>query len=150
MTACVWRWRFSCQPPKARPLAPAKETLTFGGMGDSVGNLDARAQNAQLRFGVVMIAAALALAVVLLGVGAPAPYRALLAIPLFLGTYGVYAGLTRVCGFTALRGMRMTESGPAPVADRSDLESHRRRGLRVLGGSATIALAATVLLLLAH
>ena len=115
-----------------------------------VGNLDSRAQNAQLRIGVGMIAVALAVAVVSLSLDVPSGYRALLALPLFFGTYGIYAGLTRTCGLTALRGMRMTESGPTPVADKDALVTHRRQGYQVIGGSALISVAATLLLVLAH
>ncbi len=123
----------------------------FKGMGDrAAGNLDASAQNAQLRFGVVMIAAALATGVLLLGLGVPAGYRAFLALPLFFGTYGVYAALMRTCGFTAMRGMRLTESGPCPVPDKAEAKCFRRRGMQVIGGSATIAAAATLLLVFAR
>jgi hypothetical protein len=116
----------------------------------AAGNLDARAQNTQLRVGVVMIAAALAAGVLLLGLGAPPAYRSFLAFPLFLGTYGVYAGLTRTCGITALRGLRLTESGPSPVADKAERRAFRRRGWQVICGSATIAATATLLLVLAR
>ncbi len=116
----------------------------------AMGNLDSRAQNLQLRIGVGMIAAALAVAVISLGFGVPSGYRVLLGLPLFFGTYGVYAGLTRTCGFTALRGMRMTESGPVPVADKTALAAHRHQGFQVICGSAIISVAATLLLLIAH
>ncbi len=116
----------------------------------ALGNLDSRSQNAQLRIGVGMIAAALGVAVISLGLGVPAGYRALLGLPLFFGTYGVYAGLVRTCGFTALRGMRMTESGATPVADKATLAGYRHRGLQVIGGSAIISVAATLLLVIAR
>jgi hypothetical protein len=119
-------------------------------MSEAVGNLDLRAQNTQLRAGVVMIAVALAAAVILLRLGAPAAYRGFVALPLFFGTYGVYAGLTRICGFTALRGVRMTESGACPVADKAERTANLRRGLRAIGASASIAAAATALLVIAH
>ena len=116
----------------------------------ALGNLDMRAQNTQLRFGVVVIAAALAIGVLMLALGAPPAYRALLGLPLFLGISGVYAGLTRVCGFTAMQGKRRTESGACPVADKKQLRDFRRRGMQVIFGSATIAIAATTLLVLAR
>ncbi len=151
MTARPSWWRFSCQSAKTLPLAARSERLMFAGMGEkALGNLDAHAQNLQLRVGVTMIAAALALAVLLLGLGAPAAYRGVLAFPLFFGTYGVYAGLTRTCGFTALRGMRLTESGPTPVADKAERCSHVRRGWQVIVASASIAVCATVLLVIAR
>lgn len=114
------------------------------------GNLDARGQNTQLRFGVVLISFALAAAVALLWLGVAPGYRSFLAFPFFLGTYGVYAGLTRTCGFSALRGVRITESGTTPIGDKGELEVFRKRGWQVIGGSATIAAAATALLVLAH
>ena len=116
----------------------------------AVGNLDLRAQNTQLRAGVVMIALALAAAVLMLRLGAPAGYRGFVAFPLFFGTYGVYAGLTRICGFTALRGVRMTESGACPVADKAERKAHLKRGLQVIVASASIAAAATFLLVVAQ
>jgi hypothetical protein len=122
----------------------------FVAMGRAVGNLDAGAQNKQLRVGVVMIAVALAAGVLMLRLGVDPIYRVLLALPLFSGTYGVYAGLTRVCGFTAMQGKRRTESGTCPVADKTQMNDFRRRGMNVILGSATIAAAATALLVLAR
>ena len=120
-------------------------------MGEAMraGNLDARAQNTQLRVGVAVLAVGLACVVALLQLGAPVGYRTLLILPFFMGVYGLYAGLIGTCGFTALRGMRLTDSGPVPVADRAEMAAHRERGLRVIGTSAVIATIATALLVFA-
>ncbi len=122
----------------------------FVSMEPSEANLDTRAQNFQLRLGVVMIALSLGVAVALVRAEVGTAYRLLVALPMYFGTYAVYAGLTKTCGFTALRGLRMTASGPAPVADKAELAAQRRRGLRVIASSAAVAGLATLLLAVAH
>lgn len=114
------------------------------------GNLDSRAETMQLRVGVVFVAIALAVAVVLSRSGVAAGWRAVTFAPLAVGTYGTLAALERVCGFTALAGRRIREAGTEPIADRDELAALRRIGLRVIGTSVAIAAAATALLVLAR
>jgi hypothetical protein len=114
------------------------------------GNLDVHSQNTQLRVGVVVVAVGLALAEGMLQLGAPTTLRGLLFLPFFVGTYGVYAGLTRMCGFTALRGQRITESGLKPVCDRAERMTYRNRGLCGIASSLLIAATATALLVFAQ
>jgi hypothetical protein len=109
-------------------------------------NVDDRAQNVQLRVGVLAVSAALALAVVFANAGVGlAAHLAL--FPLFLvGTYGIGAGLWRVCAMTAMRGKRLASEGAEPVADRAEREALRRRGAKVIALSVLVSATATVLL----
>jgi hypothetical protein len=65
---------------------------------------------------------------------------------LFVGVYGVCAGLWRTCGVTAMAGRRITATGTERVADRRELAALRRRGLAVLCGSLIVSVLATSLL----
>lgn len=108
------------------------------------GNLDARAQDNQLRVGLVALAMALALTAFLARTDGGG-YRWLVALPFFVAINGVLAGFYRTCGVTAFAGRRMTSSGVEMVADRHELAAQRRTGLRVLGLSVALAAGATAL-----
>lgn len=115
-----------------------------------VTNLDERAHNTQLRFGIGMMTAGLLLVVVLRGAGA-SPASHLLVAPLFfLGAYGIGSAMIRTCAMTAFVGRRRAEEGTEPVADRAELSTLRRRGAAVTLASAAFAVAGTVLLMVAR
>jgi hypothetical protein len=118
--------------------------------GPSVANLGERAQNVQLRFGVTLLVVGLAASMAMrrLGAGGPAHW---LLVPFFLlGTYGIAAAMTRICGFTAILGHRLTETGREPIADRRELVAVRRRGALVMGTSVVVSLLAVLLLSIAR
>lgn len=72
--------------------------------------------------------------------------RTLVFIPLFLGLYGVVAGMTGTCGLRALLGVRLTREVSEPVADQQQRRQLRRRGYRVLAAVAAGSIAATAAL----
>jgi hypothetical protein len=109
-------------------------------------NLDGRAQNAQLRFGLVVLALGLAGAMAMNALGLGLGMHALLVPVLFAGAYGICAGLARTCGLTAIAGRRITATGTEPVADRNELHALRRRGAAVIATSLFVSVIATVLL----
>jgi hypothetical protein len=57
------------------------------------GNLGCESQSNRLRGGVIMFALSLAIAVVMVKLGASGGYRAALFIPFLVATNGVYQGL---------------------------------------------------------
>jgi hypothetical protein len=109
-------------------------------------NLDGRAQNAQLRVGVGTLALGLAAAMAMKGLGAGVRMHAVLLPVLFVGAYGVCAGLSRTCVFTAITGRRLTAAGSEPIADRAELAAVRRRGAAVLATSLVVAVLGTAVL----
>jgi len=109
------------------------------------GNLDVRAQNSQLRGGLVALAMALALTAFLARVDGAGAYRWLGFLPFLVAVNGVLAAFYRTCGITAFAGRRMTAEGVEVVADREELAAQRRVGLRVLAMSVVLAGAATAL-----
>jgi len=111
-----------------------------------VANLDERAQNMQLRFGLCAMALGLVAAMAMNALGVGRGVHALLLPVLFVGAYGVCAGLCRTCGVTAMAGRRLTASGSEPIADRCELAALRRRGLAVVVGSLVVSALATALL----
>jgi hypothetical protein len=114
------------------------------------GNLDSKAQDRQLRGGLLALAGALVVALLLVKSGAPPVYRAIAFVPFFFAVYGLLASFHRVCGFTAIAGRRMSEDGVEKVADRLELSAHRRSGMRVIVYSAAIAGLATALFAVAN
>lgn len=113
------------------------------------GNLDAAAQDQQMRIGLLALAGALVVAILLAKSGASPAYRALAFLPFFFAANGVLAALYRVCGFTAMAGRRLTADGAEVVADRAELTGQRRAGLRVIVLSAALAALATSLFVIA-
>jgi hypothetical protein len=110
-------------------------------------NLNARVQNAQLRVGIVLSGLGLAAAVAInKRVGAGLGMHALLVPVLFVGAYGICAGLSRTCGLTAMAGRRWTATGPERIADRSELAALRRQGAAVVAGSLLFSVLAAALL----
>ena len=102
-----------------------------------------------MRIGLVALAGALVFALLLMKTGAPPTYRALGFVPFFFAVNGFLAALYRVCGFTALAGRRMTRDGAEVVADRAELASQRRIGVRVLALSVVLSALATSLFVFA-
>lgn len=109
------------------------------------GNLDARAQDNQLRVGLVALAMALVVTALLARFEGASVYRWLMFLPFFVAANGVLAAFYRTCGITAFAGRRMTVEGAEVVADRTELSAQRRIGLRVLGMSVALAWLATAL-----
>jgi hypothetical protein len=109
-------------------------------------NLDGRAQNAQLRFGVGIVAVGLGAAIAMNVLGVGLGIHMLLVPVLFVGAYGICAGLSRTCGVTAIAGRRLTATGSEPIADRTELAALRRRGIAVIATSLFVAVIATALL----
>ncbi len=109
------------------------------------GNLDARAQDNQLRVGLVALAMALVVTALLARFEGASAYRWLIFLPFFVAANGVLAAFYRTCGITAFAGRRMTAEGAEVVADRTELSAQRRIGLRVLGMSVALAGLATAL-----
>jgi hypothetical protein len=116
----------------------------------SRGNLESRAQETQLRIGLVALAVSLAVGSVLARGGVAPGYRLVAFLPFFMAAYGVLAALYRTCGVTAIMGRRITSDGSEPVADRAELASHRARGMRVMLGSVLLAGVATAFLFVAR
>jgi hypothetical protein len=109
-------------------------------------NLDERAQNMQLRVGILVSALGLGAVVVMKTLGAGVGMRALLVPVLFVGAYGICAGLSRTCGLTAMAGRRLTPTGSERVANRAELCALRRRGAAVMATSLFVSVLATALL----
>jgi len=116
------------------------------GAQHGVMNLDARVQNAQLRVGIVVSGLGVGAAMVMNALGAGLGMHLLLVPVLFVGAYGICAGLTRTCGLTAIAGRRLTATGSEPIADRAELSALRRRGRAVLAASLLVSVVATALL----
>jgi hypothetical protein len=110
-----------------------------------VANLETRAQNVQLRVGIVMVTAALVVGMVMDRLGAGRLSHLALVPMFFVGVYGLGAAILKTCGVTAFMGKRRTETGVEPVADRQELAALRRRGAALIGGSAVVAVAAAAL-----
>ncbi len=102
-----------------------------------------------MRLGLVALAGALVVALILAQSGVSPAYRALAFVPFFFAANGVLAALYRVCGFTAMAGRRMTADGVEIVADRAELSAQRRSGLRVIVLSVLLAAVATALFMVA-
>jgi hypothetical protein len=113
------------------------------------GNLEARAQDMQLRVGLVSLAVSLVVGSLLASGGVATSYRLLSFVPFFVAANGVLSALYQTCGFTAIAGRRITSEGTEPVADRDELAQQRARGMRVMLGSSLLAAVATSLLFLA-
>ena len=113
------------------------------------GNLDVNAQERQLRVGLVALAGALVVALLLVNSGAAPVVRGVAFLPFFFAVYGLLAAFYRVCGFTAIAGRRMTADGVEKVADRAELAAQRRSGLRVIILSVVFATFATSLFVVA-
>jgi hypothetical protein len=113
------------------------------------GNLESRAQDIQMRVGLVALAISLVVGTLLARSGVAMGYRALAFVPFFVASYGLLAALYRTCGMTALAGRRITSDGTEPVADREELAALRSKGMRVMLGSALLAATATSLLAIA-
>jgi hypothetical protein len=111
-----------------------------------VANLDGHAQNRQLRLGVAVVSLGLVAAMVMRALGAGLQMHALLVPVLFVGAYGICAGLSHTCGVTAITGRRLTATGSERIADRSELAAVRRRGARVMATSLLVSLLAAALL----
>jgi hypothetical protein len=110
-------------------------------------NLDERAQNMQLRVGILVSALGFGAMVVTHTLGAGrATTHALLLPVLFVGAYGICAGLSRTCGLTAILGRRLTPTGTERIADRAELCALRRRGAAIMATSLAVAVFATALL----
>ena len=107
------------------------------------GNLDTTAQETQMRAGLIALAAALVLAVLLTRSGVAPGYRVVAFLPFFVAAYGVLSALYSVCGFTAFAGCRMTSEGTERVACRIELSTQRRCGMRVIMMSLGLATLAT-------
>lgn len=110
-------------------------------------NLDATAQDGQLRVGLLALTMALGLAAFL--DHRHAWLRPVVFVPLLVGAYGVLAAFYGTCGIAAASGKRRTPLGDEPVADRRELASQRKMGALVVGLSFLIAAAATTALVLA-
>jgi hypothetical protein len=119
-------------------------------LATAVGNLDRHAQRTWLRMGVAFVAVALVLAVILGASGASAFARLVVFVPLFLGVYGLRAGLEKTCGFCAIARRRIAEDGPEPVTDPAEIQSSRRVGMRVIALSAGVAAVGATLLAIAR
>jgi hypothetical protein len=117
-------------------------------MQRGVVNLDGRAQNTQIRAGVVTVALGLAAAMAMNALRVGLGTHLLLVPVLFFGAYGVCAGLARTCGLTAIVGRRLTATGSEPIADRVELAALRRRGALVIALSLLVSVLATALLFL--
>lgn len=113
------------------------------------GNLDARAQGAQLRTGLLALGMALVVAAFLARSDVSMLYRALVFAPFFVAAYGLLAGFYETCSLVALKGNRMTADGPEPVADHTELAAQRRTSVRVLSLSGAFAGIATALFVFA-
>lgn len=113
-------------------------------------NLGPRAQGAWLRAGVLFVGVALLFAVALRDSGATALARLVVFVPLFLGAYGLRAGLEKTCGFCAVVRRRITDEGPEPVVDPIEIRSLRRAGIRAMVGSASVAALGAIVLTIAE
>lgn len=113
------------------------------------GNLDAHAQDAQLRVGLIALAMALVVAAFLARRDAATVYRALVFVPFVVAANGVLAAFYGTCGLTAFAGRRRTADGAEVVADRGELTAQRRTGVWVLSMSGAFAAAATALFVIA-
>jgi hypothetical protein len=111
-------------------------------------NLEGRAQNLQIRVGVVTVAMGLGAALAMNGLHIGLGMHLLLVPVLFIGAYGVCAGLSGTCALTAIFGRRLTATGPEPIADRAELAALRRRGAGIMATSLLLSVLATALLCL--
>ena len=109
------------------------------------GNLSTAAQDTQLRAGLIALATAIAVAAGLGHIGASPGYRAVVFVPFFVAAYGVLAALYGTCGISAIAGMRITCQGTERIADRSERNVLRAKGMKVLSASLVVAVIGTVL-----
>ncbi len=109
-------------------------------------NLESRAQNLNMRIGLVSLGISLMTGALLVKLGASPWARSVTVAPMFLAAYAIQTALYCTCGFTALAGFRFTNRGPERIADANELSAVRGRGLRVIAGSVALALVATGLL----
>src|SRR4051794_10750644 len=100
------------------------------------GNLESRAQDVQMRIGIIALAISLLIGTLLAQSGFAREVRLAAFAPFFVASYGLLAALYRTCGLTAIAGRRITSDGSEPVADRAELLRLRARGLRVMCASA--------------
>lgn len=122
----------------------------FPGMATTVeGNLEHQAQAFQLRLGVVFVGVGLLVAA-LVRTSDSSALRLAAFLPLFLGSYGIIAGIEKTCGFTALARRRITDQGPERVIDPDEAKALRRTGIRVMLTSFGFAASASILLALAR
>jgi hypothetical protein len=121
-------------------------------MGSATGmqNLGARAQNFQLRMGLVLVTLGLCAAVVMSHLGASVRMHLALVPIFFVGVYGLSAGLVGTCAFCAMAGKRAAGSGAEPIADCHELAAVRRRGALVMATALLVSVAASLLLAMAH
>src|SRR5262249_55821493 len=129
------------QPPHGRSawLGGAMVIKCAVMAGAAEGNLEGDVQNGQLRMGVLVFAGALALGVLLFQAGLGASARSVVFLPLFGGIYGICGGLYRTCTVCAVMGVRKTEAGVEPVADKSVRRALLRRGAQIVTVSAVLA-----------
>lgn len=109
------------------------------------GNLDAAAQDTQLRSGLIALATALVVAAALGHSSAGPGFRALVFLPFFVASYGVLAALYGTCGISAIAGRRITCQGTERIVDRAERAEKRAQGVKVLSVSFVLAVVATVL-----
>lgn len=131
------------------PLVTATDREADGYVAGAC-NIGAEEIARRRRGAVIGLAAAGALAVTLLAVGAPRPSRLLVALPLAGGTVGWLQARERFCVAFASRGIYNFDQlgSVTPVLDAAARRQDRRRAAGMIGRSALVGLAGAGLLLL--
>lgn len=99
----------------------------------------------RLRIGVGFLMLALLLAAMFEKLDLPVAHRLWLFVPFFLAQNAFFQAIYKTCGFSALRGVRMTPHGPERVADAQRRKAALRQGKKQLIYSCIGAAALTAL-----
>jgi hypothetical protein len=122
----------------------------MGALSKAKTNLTPELQAKVLRFGVIVFAIGLVLAVVLIEAGTHAGLRTVLFVPFFLASNAIGMGLTGTCPMRARKGLRdMGEGADMPVPDRCTRTALAQRGQLLAIGAAAFASSVTGLFMLA-
>ena len=111
------------------------------------GNIGADGALFRLFLGVLFLVFALGLMALLTVTGVPLALRAVVFVPLWIGTFTLAESRTRVCVLNAARGVCSTESGTQPIEDDERRLALVRRAWRVPLHSVLYAVALTAFLM---
>ncbi len=109
-------------------------------------NLSHSGSNRHLRRSIVLLLSSLVATVVMGHFGLHAEHRALLFVPVFIGSLELFRGLYGSCFRRARRGERETLSGIKPVFDPMERQRARKKARQTLLHATVVALFLTLAL----
>ena len=110
-------------------------------------NIGPRERRRRLLVGFAMCGLAIAAALWLLGSGAARPWRALVWLPLLVGSIGLLQVRAKTCVALAARGLRNMDAGDEPITDPAELHTIKGQARAVNLQAVVIATAVTLVLL---